>query len=53
MDRLHGEFKKREVAAVINNLQELVRKVDWEHTLDGLGLFASRNGPPRLCCRSG
>ncbi len=42
IDRLHGEFKKREVAAVVNNLQELVRKVDWEHTLDGLALFASQ-----------
>lgn len=42
IDRLHGEFAKREVAAIVNNLQELVRKVDWEHTLDGLALFASR-----------
>jgi hypothetical protein len=42
IDRLHGEFKKREVAAVVNNLQELVRKVDWKHTLDSLGLFASQ-----------
>lgn len=42
IDRLHGEFKKREVAAVVANLQQLVRKVDWEHTLDGLALFASR-----------
>src|SRR5262249_5135811 len=42
IDRLHDEFKKREVADVVNNLQELVRKVDWKHTLDGLGLFASQ-----------
>lgn len=42
IDRLHGEFKKREVAAVVENLQQLVREVDWEHTLDGLALFASR-----------
>lgn len=42
IDRLHGEFKKREVAAVVKNLQELVKKVDWEHTLDGLALFASK-----------
>jgi hypothetical protein len=40
--RLHGEFKKREVATVVKNLQELVRNVDWKHTLDGLALFASR-----------
>jgi hypothetical protein len=40
--RLHGEFSKREVAAVVKNLQELVRNVDWEHTLDGLALFAGR-----------
>lgn len=42
IDRLHGEFKKREVAATVENLQQLVREVDWEHTLDGLALFASR-----------
>ena len=42
IDRLHGEFSKREVAAVVKNLQQLVREVDWEHTLDGLALFASR-----------
>lgn len=42
IDRLHEEFKKREVAAVIKNLEKLVREVDWEHTLDGLALFASR-----------
>jgi hypothetical protein len=43
IDRLHGEFKKREVAAVVDNLQGLVRDVDWEHTLDGLALFAGKN----------
>jgi hypothetical protein len=41
-DRLHGEFSKREVAAVVEHLRELVRDVDWEHTLDGLALFAGR-----------
>jgi hypothetical protein len=40
IDRLHGEFKKREVAAVVKNLQDLARNVDWEHALDGLALFA-------------
>jgi hypothetical protein len=39
---LHGEFSKREVAAVVKNLQQLVGEVDWGHTLDGLALFASR-----------
>ncbi len=42
IDRLHGEFGKREVAPVVNNLRELVGKVDWEHTLNGLALFASK-----------
>jgi hypothetical protein len=41
IDRLHGEFTKREVAAVVNNLKTLVREVDWNHTLEGLALFAS------------
>ena len=42
LQRLQGEFKKREVAAVVKNLEALVKSVDWEHTLDGLALFASR-----------
>jgi hypothetical protein len=40
--RLHGEFKKREVAALVQNLNRLVDRVDWEHSLEGLALFASR-----------
>jgi hypothetical protein len=43
IDRLHAEFNKREVGAVVRNLQELVRKLAWAHTLDGLALFASQN----------
>jgi hypothetical protein len=39
--RLQKEFKKREVADVVKNLKELVKQVDWQHTLDGLALFAS------------
>ncbi len=42
IDRLHGEFKKREVSTVVKNLHDLVKKVDWQHTLDGLVLFASQ-----------
>lgn len=42
IDRLHGEFTKREVAAVVKNLKALVRQVDWNHTLEGLALFASQ-----------
>jgi hypothetical protein len=41
--RLHGEFKKREVAPLVRNLDRLVDQVDWEHALDGLALFASRD----------
>jgi len=39
--RLEGEFKKREVTALIANLNRLVDRVDWQHSLDGLALFAS------------
>jgi hypothetical protein len=42
VNRLHGEFTKRDVAAVVNNLREAVQNVDWEHTLDGLALFAGK-----------
>src|SRR5262245_13428004 len=43
LDRLQGEFKKREVASVVHNLNRLVDRVDWKHSLEGLALFASRN----------
>lgn len=43
IDRLHEEFRKREVAEVVRNLRDLVEGVDWQHTLDGLALFASRS----------
>lgn len=42
LGRLHAEFKKREVAPIVQNLKKLVAQVDWEHALDGLALFASR-----------
>ncbi len=41
LKRLHGEFKKREVAALVQNLKKLVDGIDWEHAQDGLALFAS------------
>lgn len=43
MERLHSEFGKRDVAAVVKNLNKLIDGVDWEHTLDGLALFASKD----------
>ncbi len=43
LKRLHAEFKKREVAPLVQNLNKLVAGVDWEHALDGLALFASRD----------
>src|SRR5262250_1733769 len=43
LDRLQGEFKKREVAGVVHNLKMLVDRVDWKHSLEGLALFASRD----------
>jgi hypothetical protein len=43
LKRLNKEFKKREVAALVKNLNKLISQVDWEHALDGLALFASRD----------
>jgi hypothetical protein len=43
IDRLHKEFKRREVADVVKNLQDAVKSVAWAHTLDGLALFASKS----------
>jgi hypothetical protein len=43
LKRLHAEFKRREVAPIVQNLNRLVAQVDWEHALDGLALFAGRD----------
>jgi Bacterial archaeo-eukaryotic release factor family 3 len=43
LERLYDEFKKREVAALVQNLNKLVDRVDWKHTLEGLALFASKD----------
>lgn len=43
VDRLGREFKKREVAGLVANLKKLVGKIDWEHQLDGLAMFASKD----------
>jgi hypothetical protein len=43
LERLHSEFQKREVASVVKNLNKLVAQLDWEHALDGLAVFASRD----------
>src|SRR5262245_50145292 len=41
--RVGKEFKKREVASLVTNLETLVDQVDWAYVLDGLALFASRD----------
>src|SRR5215813_11707486 len=43
LGRLQGELKKREVAGLVHNLNRLVNRVDWNHSLEGLALFASRD----------
>ncbi len=43
LERLHEEFKKREVASLVQNLNKLIENVDWEHAQDGLALFASKD----------
>lgn len=43
LTRLHAEFKKRDVAPVVKNLEKLVGQVDWGHNLDGLALFANKD----------
>ncbi len=44
LKRLGGEFKKREVAGVVQSLTKLVDNIDWDHSLDGLAIFASKDG---------
>ena len=43
LERLEAEFKKREVAPLVNKLNKLVDQVDWEHSLDGLALFVGKD----------
>jgi hypothetical protein len=43
LQRLYDEFKKRDVAGLVANLNRLVDHVDWEHSSEGLALFASRS----------
>lgn len=43
IDRLHKEFKKREVDGLVKNLKKLADKIDYQHALDGVALFASRD----------
>src|SRR5262245_53484673 len=43
LDHLQNEFKKREVAGVVQNLNRLVDRVDWKHLLESLALFANRD----------
>ena len=42
LKRLYAEFKKREVAPLVQNLNKLIDKVDWAHTQEGLALFAGK-----------
>jgi hypothetical protein len=43
LNRLHGEFTWQEVASLVQNVNKLVKQVDWDHALDGLALFAGRD----------
>src|SRR5262245_25837202 len=42
-NRLLGEFSKREVAPLLDRLDELVARIDYEYTLDGLLLAVNRD----------
>ena len=41
--RLHEEFSKREIAPLLDRLDTLVAGIDYNHTLDGLGLFVNQD----------
>jgi len=42
-NRLLGEFSKRDVAPLLDRLNELVSAIDYEYTLDGLMLAVNRD----------
>ncbi len=43
LKRLESEFKKREIAGLVKNLNEMIKGIDWENSLDGIALFANRD----------
>jgi hypothetical protein len=52
IDRLHDEFPKREVAAVVKNLLGLARHVDWKHMLEDWRCMLPAPKLWRSACRS-
>jgi hypothetical protein len=40
-ERLLGEFSRREIEPLLNNLQAVVNDINYRHTLDGLVIFAN------------
>lgn len=43
VERLHSEFKKREVAPIVKRLSALVKEIDWRHLLDGIAIYANED----------
>lgn len=43
VDRLLGEFSKREMEPLLKRLDQLTQEIRFTHTLDGLALFVSRD----------
>jgi len=41
--RLYKEFSKREIAPLLERLDKLAEGIDYNHTLNGLGLFVNRD----------
>lgn len=42
-DRLLREFSKREVQPLLDNLDAIVREIDYRHALDGLAIFVNQD----------
>lgn len=42
-NRLLSQFAKRDVAALLENLDDLCEEIDYQHTLDGLALFVNQD----------
>lgn len=43
VERLHGEFNKRDAEPLLVRLEKLVESINYRHTLDGLALFVNRD----------
>ncbi|HSN78444.1 MAG TPA: hypothetical protein VL334_25520 [Anaerolineae bacterium] len=51
-DRLLQEFSKREIQPLLDNLDAIVREVDYRYALDGLAILVNKDFARNFTCPS-